>query len=342
MSVLLYISASLAIVLSAYLLTGATLPKAPRRLLAAALSTVAALNMLAVLQMHDPNSQLTVIRPVLAVVLPALLFLHIATATRPAQTLRIRDALHMTGPVAVIALYTSSVSGRIIDPLIVLAYLAYLVMTAWISRHGASGFASLGAKISVLFDRWRRLVIVFLAIDIVLDTVIMLEVGGNGGSLDQSSVIALSSALLIGGFSYLLVSGLHQSGPLTWAGMTVRQVKPENQDLIERLEEAMLSDRAFFDPGLTLQRLARKMGVSMREVSAAINDRRQRNYSQWLNGFRINEAKRLMRECPNQSITEIMFAAGSQNKSTFNAAFRGATGESPSSWRGHLHDSAKR
>lgn len=340
MSVLLYISASLAIVLAAYLLTGAALPKAPRRLLAAALLTVAALNLLAVLQIDDPNNQFVMIRPVLAIVLPALLFLHIATATRNGQMLRSRDAFHITGPIVVIALYAFSVSGQIIDPLIVMAYVSYLLMTVWVSRRGASGFAALGAKISILFDRWRRLVIVFLVIDILLDTIIMFEVGGDGGSLDQSSVIALSSILLVGGFSYLLISGLHHSGPLTWAGMTSRQIKPEDEDLIERLEEAMRSNRAFLDPNLTLRRLAQKTGVSIREVSAAINDQRQCNYNQWLNGFRIEEAKRIMRESQNQSITEVMFAAGFQNKSTFNAAFRAAVGESPSSWRNRPHNDA--
>jgi AraC-like DNA-binding protein len=35
-------------------------------------------------------------------------------------------------------------------------------------------------------------------------------------------------------------------------------------------------------------------------------------------------------------MTEIMFATGFQNKSTFNAAFLALAGESPSSWRNQL------
>jgi AraC-like DNA-binding protein len=341
MNTLLYISSSLAFLLALYLLTGNALPKSPRRLLAAALLTVAALNLLAVLKIVDPGNPFVVVRPVLAIALPAILFLHIATAMRQEQRMYARDAVHIAGPAAVVVLYAISGSARFVDPLIALTTVLYLVLIAWHSRGGASSFAVFGPRLSILFSRWSRMVIAFLAVAVILDATIMFEVNSAGGSLGQSPVLSLSVILLLGGFSYLLVSGLHQAGPLSWAGMSTRQTKAEHLQLIERLEDAMLSSRAFLDPNLTLQRLARKTGASIPDVSAAINDHRQRNYNQWLNGFRIEEAKRILRESPDRKITEIMFAAGFQNKSTFNAAFRAAVGESPSSWRNRIRDVEK-
>jgi AraC-like DNA-binding protein len=47
-----------------------------------------------------------------------------------------------------------------------------------------------------------------------------------------------------------------------------------------------------------------------------------------------------MREYPAKSVTEVMFASGFQNKSTFNAAFLAASGESPTAWRSRFSDHA--
>ena len=122
--------------------------------------------------------------------------------------------------------------------------------------------------------------------------------------------------------------------------MRFRSPSKEKRELIERLEEMLISTRAFLDPNLTLLRFARKSGVTTRDVSTAINEHRQCNYNQWLNSFRIEEAQRLILSNPKQNMTEIMFAAGFQNKSTFNAAFLTLVGESPSSWRNQSDDSA--
>jgi AraC-like DNA-binding protein len=333
MNALLYISASLAILLAAYLATGTTLPQTPRRLLAAALLTLALLNLLAILQIDNPNAPLVMLRPMLAMVFPALLFLHVASATREEPKLYRFDTIHVIGPVLGTAIWFSPMRGQIIDLYIILIHVLYLLLIAWVSRHKANSFVALGPQLSVLFDRWRRVVIGFLMISILADSFITLEIGGNAAALAYSWVIVLSSILLVCGLSYLLITSLHRTGPLIWAGMRFRPHSKEQRELIEWLEEVLVSTGAFLNPNLTLLRFARKSGVPTRDVSAAINEHRQCNYNQWLNGFRVEEAQRLIRSDPKQSMTEIMFAAGFQNKSTFNAAFRSLVGESPSSWR---------
>ena len=340
MNALLYVSASLAIVLAAYLATGTTLPRTPRRLLAAALLTIAALNLLAVLQIDNPIFPFVMLRPALAIVLPALLYLHVVCATRSASKLTLYDMIHGIGPLLGLTIWFSPMRGQIIDLFIVLIHVLYLVLIAWVSRHKAESFAALGSQLSILFDRWRRVVILFLIIAIFSDTFIMLEIGGDSAALAYSWTIVLSSILLVCGLSYLMITSLHRTGPLNWTSMRFRPHSKEQKALIERLEEMLISSRAFLDPNLTLIRFARKSGVPTRDISTAINEHRQCNYNQWLNGFRIEEAQRLIRSDPKQSMTEIMFAAGFQNKSTFNAAFRTLVGESPSSWRNQVENRA--
>jgi len=341
MNAFLYVSASLAMVLAAYLATGAGLPQTTRRLLSAAMLILALLNLLTLLALGDPGAPLLVIRPALAVALPALLYLHLATAMRVGQALQPTDAIHMIGPLAVTAVRLLPAPGQWLDLAIALPNLCYLGLIAWGARSGVTSFTHLGAALASLLNHWRRLVLLFLVSVLCFDILIMFQIDHTADAVPQPWMFGVLGVLLTLCFAYLLVVSLHRKGPLIWASSRQRHHNPEHQALIAHLEEQLLASSAFLDPNLTLQRFARKVGVSPREVSAAINDHRNYNYNQWLNNYRIKEAQRLLRENPGQSITEVMFASGFQNKSTFNAAFLACCDESPSAWRSRLDDEAK-
>jgi AraC-like DNA-binding protein len=340
MNAFLYASASLASVLAVYLATGSGLPKTTRHLLSAAMLILASLNLLTLLALGDPGSPLLVLRPALAVALSALLYLHFATATRTSQKLQPGDAIHMIGPLAATAVRLLPNPGQWLDLVIALPNLCYLGLIGWDARRGTTSFENLGPAVAALLDQWRRLVLVFLVFVMSFDILIMLEIGVDSDAAPQPLMFEAAGMLLTLGFTYLLVSSLHRKGPLMWASSRQRDHNPEHEALIAQLEDQLLASSAFLDPNLTLQRFARKVGVPPREVSAAINDHRHCNYNQWLNNFRIKEAQRLMREYPAKSVTEVMFASGFQNKSTFNAAFLAASGESPTAWRSRFSDHA--
>lgn len=341
MDAFLYASASLAFVLAIFLATGSGMMKTSRRLLSASMFTISALNLLTLLQISDPDRAVLLLKPGLAVVFPALLFLHIVTVVRADQNLHLADAIHIIGPLAAIALRLDPGSGPALDMVILVLHLFYIGLIAWVTRRGENSFANLGKQLSVLLDRWRRLILLFLAVGLLLDTWIALQAGNNDGPLSHPWVFALVGILLALGFSFLLITSLHRKGPLIWVDNRHRQYNPEYEDLIKQLEDELHTDRKFLDPNLTLRRFARRVGLPERDVSAAINGNRNCNYNQWLNRFRIEEAQRIMRANPEQTITDVMYSSGFQNKSTFNAAFRAIAGESPSVWRNRLDDIAE-
>ena len=97
--------------------------------------------------------------------------------------------------------------------------------------------------------------------------------------------------------------------------------------------EAAIRDRGLHrDPNLTLDRLARRIGMPARQISAAINGFHGRNVSQFVNEFRVAEAAQLLRE-KELPVTEIMLEAGFQTKSNFNREFKRVTGMTPSNYR---------
>jgi AraC-like DNA-binding protein len=51
-----------------------------------------------------------------------------------------------------------------------------------------------------------------------------------------------------------------------------------------------------------------------------------------VNGYRVNEAKRLMSENPNMKIVDVATQAGFSSRTVFSSIFTKETGVSPSEW----------
>ena len=97
--------------------------------------------------------------------------------------------------------------------------------------------------------------------------------------------------------------------------------------------QALMKDKhAYRDVDLNLDRLARKLAIPARQISAAINRATGKNVSQYVNEYRIAEACTLLAET-EKPVTEIMFDVGFQTKSNFNREFRRITDTTPLEWR---------
>lgn len=111
---------------------------------------------------------------------------------------------------------------------------------------------------------------------------------------------------------------------------------------VERMERAMIElraameeERIFLDPDLTLQKLARRLKIHYNHLSRIINERFGTSFNNYLNQYRVEEAKRRLADPAekDRNILEIMYDVGFYSKSTFNTAFKKFTGESPSEYR---------
>ena len=111
------------------------------------------------------------------------------------------------------------------------------------------------------------------------------------------------------------------------------EADPENDlRIIASIDALMTEKRLYRNPDLTLTRLASRAGIPMRQISGAINRIRQCNVSQFVNAYRVQEAKRLLAHT-DESVTDIMLDSGFQTKSNFNREFRRMTGMNPSEFR---------
>jgi len=109
----------------------------------------------------------------------------------------------------------------------------------------------------------------------------------------------------------------------------------ENLAMFNRIETLMLESQIFADPGLTLARLGRRLGVPAREVSVAVNRVTSDNMSKYINAHRIRRAAELL-STTTLPVTEIMLEVGFQSKSTFNTEFRRIYNQTPTEHRKSL------
>lgn len=98
------------------------------------------------------------------------------------------------------------------------------------------------------------------------------------------------------------------------------------------LDAYMLNKKPFLNDTLTLQVLASETGLSAKRLSLIINQSKGTHFFDFINGYRVEEAKHLLRET-DQTIQQIMFEVGFNSKSSFNMAFRKHTSLTPSAYR---------
>lgn len=112
-------------------------------------------------------------------------------------------------------------------------------------------------------------------------------------------------------------------------------LSPQEQVLHDKLMAAM-AEGYYRTPGLTIDALAGHLGSAEHRLRSLINRRLgHRNFSGFLNGHRIAEAKRILAD-PQQvdlPILTIAMDLGYNSLATFNRAFRAETGTTPSDFR---------
>jgi AraC-like DNA-binding protein len=102
-----------------------------------------------------------------------------------------------------------------------------------------------------------------------------------------------------------------------------------------RLNELMDGDRVYMDPQLSLPQLAATLGCSVNHLSQAINEGHGVSFFDFINGYRIREATSILQseESTVRSILDVALEVGFNSTSTFYAAFKKATGQTPAQYR---------
>ena len=113
---------------------------------------------------------------------------------------------------------------------------------------------------------------------------------------------------------------------------------PIDPAMVQELESLMHQEKPYLANILTLEQLAQQLGWSPRALSNLINRHFERNFFEYINQYRIEEAKRLLSLAENNHLTvmDIMIDSGFNSKATFNTLFKKRVGMTPSQFRKSL------
>jgi AraC-like DNA-binding protein len=106
-------------------------------------------------------------------------------------------------------------------------------------------------------------------------------------------------------------------------------------EITARIVLLMTDEKLYQQTELTLQQLADRLQRPTYQVSQAINEGMKKNFYDLVNGYRVEEAKRLLIDPKNKNFTvlSVGYEAGFNSKTTFNTVFKKLTGLSPTEFR---------
>ncbi|TDO98565.1 helix-turn-helix domain-containing protein [Flavobacterium sp. 245] len=97
----------------------------------------------------------------------------------------------------------------------------------------------------------------------------------------------------------------------------------------EKLENAMREKNLYKNPNLTLQDLSQEINISSHQLSQFLNNNLGKNFTSFVNEFRINEACKIITSNDKLTLESVGYDVGFNSKSTFFSAFKKHTGTTP-------------
>ncbi len=110
--------------------------------------------------------------------------------------------------------------------------------------------------------------------------------------------------------------------------------EPQSQrerELFERVS-AMMENGLYTHKGLTIAELATTLGTNTKYISSCINSGAGCSFLDYVNGYRVRYAKKMMLENQSVRISEVADASGFASESSFYRNFKAATGLTPNEW----------
>lgn len=107
------------------------------------------------------------------------------------------------------------------------------------------------------------------------------------------------------------------------------------EEIGKKLYKKIHSDQVFLNPQINLKSLAKEIGTNEKYLSQFINKNHNKNFSLFINEFRVEYAKQILlnEEYSNYTLEAIGSLSGFNSKTSFNSTFKKYTGDTPSEFK---------
>ncbi|MGK0447187.1 MAG: AraC-like DNA-binding protein, partial [Polaribacter sp.] len=109
----------------------------------------------------------------------------------------------------------------------------------------------------------------------------------------------------------------------------------DNSLLFNEISKFVIDEKQYLESDLSLSKLSKLIGQSTQKTSSVINQYAKRNFNDFINYYRIQDAKKMLSSTESEkfTISSIAFDTGFSSLSSFNSAFKKFEGKTPSSFR---------
>lgn len=188
---------------------------------------------------------------------------------------------------------------------------------------------------------WLILIIVAFTAMWLADFIIFILTNLGIGSYNTYYTLFIISILINFLFAnFVVYKGLRQAD--TYSGLKVpekysgsRITESESELMANRLKIFMLENKPYLNPDLTIKDLSDQFNMHHKYLSQVINSQFGQNFYDFINQFRVQEAKNIILNSTDKRITilEILYEVGFNSKSAFNNAFKKSTGKTPTEFK---------
>jgi len=111
--------------------------------------------------------------------------------------------------------------------------------------------------------------------------------------------------------------------------------KNDDMEVFQQITSLMVNDQLYLETTMSLSSISKLIGKSTQKTSEVINQYAKQNFNDFINYYRVQEAKKLLsrEESKKFTISSIAFDVGFSSLSAFNSAFKKFENITPSAFR---------
>ncbi|UII81332.1 helix-turn-helix domain-containing protein [Flagellimonas sp. CMM7] len=223
----------------------------------------------------------------------------------------------------------------------ILSILIYMILSFKLVKKYQRQLLNNVSTITKINLQWVKKTILVIVISFVLISIFLFISSGISGKeffyqWDEyrSAILLLYSCVLY----WLSIRGYQQA-------QTIKISKPsdsienlpdkESTKIIDQLHTAMVNQKLFRNPELSLASLSKSISVSERTISEVLNGNLNKNFYQFVNEYRVMDVQGKLKDPKNShlKILSLAFDAGFNSKATFNRLFKTYTGLTPKGFK---------
>ena len=123
-----------------------------------------------------------------------------------------------------------------------------------------------------------------------------------------------------------------KSAPAPETAAAIAATSADSDELMERICHYMEEQQPYRNTELKLQDVADALNTNRTYISNCIKNTRGCSFTQFINAYRVEYAKQLLRRHPDKKLSEVWTLSGFSTESSFFRTFKAVTGTTPKDW----------